>query len=446
MFFQIIINPFSNGKLFIPTTFAVQNNVFSETQITIHAGLRYKTADIIVNPYLGKNIIQISKDIIEYLSVPVDIQYQVYYSNGHIHLGPVIGLLFSRKNISLTPKRIESTTHHISQYSKFNGLIYIFSEQDVDFEKGLVEGYYFYPKAKDLKEIFKKGTFPLSKVIYRRTWISTDVRNKLVSLTNNNLFNSNYFDKWYFWLKAIENPYLRKYTPNTRFLTSIDDLEYMLENYGIAYLKPQNGTLGHGLVQITKSNDVYLVRGKNNVTPKKFKKISMIKHIDKLTGKGSYLIQQGINVLRFENRYTAFRVIMQKNEKMNWQTTGIVAYLGKIDGICSNYSTGWYGLHFKKFFSKFLSLNEDQIKSKELEVIKVCQEVCKMLDNTDGHYGDVGIDIGIDENLDIWIFEVNNRHFHTMPLSIPDMDMYHSVRNTPIRYAVALDGFKIFEN
>ena len=68
-----------------------------------------------------------------------------------------------------------------------------------------------------------------------------------------------------------------------------------------------------------------------------------------------------------------------------------------------------------------------------------------MLDLRKGNYGDLGFDVMIDEQLKIWILEVNKRHYHSVPLWINDVQTYYEVKAKPIKYATALAGFEVYK-
>jgi hypothetical protein len=158
------------------------------------------------------------------------------------------------------------------------------------------------------------------------------------------------------------------------------------------------------------------------------------------------LVQQAIHSLKFQSRNTHLRVIMQKNETMRWNCIGIISYMGKVGGICTIYPDGWYGLSFGKFIKKFIPKDDQSISKIEQKVIDVCYKTCKMLDSTGGNYGDVGIDVIVDEDFRIWILEVNKRHNQRTPLAINNVQMFNNVKINPIKYAVALSGFKIINS
>jgi len=88
-------------------------------------------------------------------------------------------------------------------------------------------------------------------------------------------------------------------------------------------------------------------------------------------------------------------------------------------------------------------LSPEQALEKENEMIRICTEACLIIERAYGHFGDVGIDVVVDENLKIWILEINKSHQHDIAryLQKDDPNMYNKLVSMPLEYAKALAGF-----
>jgi hypothetical protein len=462
VFYKILQDRTCSRKVFIPKIFAHINNLMRVNFIEIQFGnLRCKVKVEVTNNISEEEII-LSKDIIELFLIPLDVEYQINFDKGCMNIGPVIGLLFSRKDkilirdlesaekqssLSLEPPSGLSSYTTLS-YNGIKGLLYAFSVEGINFENNYIRGFYYNPNLKEPQRKWKEGIFPFPTAIYKRAYISKgQSRKKLKKLTQNRMFNSYWRDKWDFWNEMSNNPDIKKHLPYTEVFSSFEGLDKMLGIYKTVYIKLANGQLAHGLVRVSKKRNNYLFQKVSEENPVIInEKANAENFLNNINKKRRYIIQEGIETIRYEERCISFRVIMQKDETLKWKCTGICPRVGKVKGICSNYKPGLYDFTFESLLSKSMQLEEDIISQKKKEIIDVCFKLCEESDATGENFGDIGIDIGIDKALRVWIFEINDGHRHHVTLKIGDKDMYYKVKSNPLRYAAGLSGFKYYKH
>jgi len=439
MLYKIILDNDNNGRVYLPKDF--NNDLKHETSSfsKISAGLKECNIQSFTDSTLNSDIIKISNDLMSNLSIPQVLLYQIQCKDKTIKLGPVIGLLLGKKNVNIE-KKLEKYLPYTFLCNKNGGLLYVFSLDGINYDNQLIKGFFFNAQTFS----WEKATLPFPQSIFRRINLSKNTIKKLQTATGGRMFNSNYFDKWKFWNVAYKYPQLAKHLPYTKLLKSISDIDNMFKSYATLFLKPAAGTLGRGLVQVVKNKNQYVFKERDIKKPIiTYNKEMAIKYVGEIKqNRSKYIVQQFIDLLKFEDRYADFRVIMQKDNTMKWQCTGIVVSMGEPDGICSNYPGSIY-FSFEDFFSQYLTLSEVEVSQKKHEIITLCTRVCEVLDVEMGNYGDVGIDIGIDRSLKPWIFEVNKKHFHMVPTLIDDYTSYLNVKRNPIKYAISLSGFDI---
>lgn len=441
MLYKIIQNKVYEGRVYLPKDLsaASMHEAFSFTKIC--AGLKECAVQTFIRPSLKSDEIEISSDVLSMLSIPGDLPYQIKFVENSLILGPVIGLLLDYANKDLTERQLKNYLPYTLLYEKTGGLIIVFSSEGINFDDKAIEGFYYKPEESQ----WVKAVLPFPQAIFRRIFLADDTIEKLQSLTGGRMFNNHYFSKWKFWSVASRYPSLAEYLPNTKLLTSISDIDEMFKSFDSLFLKPIHGTLGIGLVRIQKQNDLYIFKEKDlNKPVLTLNKEEASKFISDMMSRNSYIIQQNIDLLKFEDRYSDFRVIMQKDNTLNWKCTGIVVSMGAPGGLCSNYqeSSSRY-LSFENFFLTYLSLSGKEIQAKKCEIIELCKKVCNVLDLEMGNYGDVGIDVGLDVSLKPWVFEVNERHYHLMPMLIDDRQTYSKIKRNAVKYLVALSGFNL---
>lgn len=435
-FYKILPRKDSPGKVYVPRE--MYDMLFSTEpgKISIHAGLRMQTADLECSG-MDTNEITIGADLLNNLSIPIDIPYQVQVEGDSLILGPVVGLLMVRRKRGLNRRVLGELMDYTRIYNNTGGVLCVFSLEGIDFENSLVKGYYYNPNS---DRVWVKAILPLPGAIYRRAVISKSAELRLKRITNNKLFNSSYFNKWEFWEMVSGAPSISGNIPYTRLYETSNDLDLVIKMYGMAYLKPINGTLARGIIKISLDKGIYYARESHDSTATAiYSREELQEYIDENIGRQQYLVQQGLKPIMVNGRFLDLRVIMQKDGRMEWVCTGIIGFLGSRGGICSNWGTQ---SKFEHMFQSLLHYSPEEVLRKKWEIIDVCKNVCKVLEPEGENYGDLGFDVLVDESSKVWVLEVNKKHYHDVPLWAGDVETYNEVKSNPIRYAAALSGFE----
>lgn len=440
MFYTIIPDTQTQGKLVV----SGKTNLFEAFKtniVQLKAGYKNLFVSLSFDNEQEKNVLRISCDVLKDLSIPAHLTYQLILSEKSIRIGPVIGLLMFKHKSSMSERALNDLLNYTLLYNSMAGLIYVFSVADINFDTHLIEGYGYNPS----EGKWDKGIFPFPDAIFRRVTVPNQIIKKLQIDTNNRMFNSYYFNKLDYWNMASKSQLITENLPDTRKLTSFDDIEQMLESHHILYLKPANGMRAFGLIRAEKNNGMYSFQAKLDESPIIFSSNEeAAKYVERITKGYTYIIQQAVDLLMVEDRYIDFRAVMQKDHTLEWQCTGFVTSLGRPGGVCSNYHEGAKYMSFEEFFDTYFHLKKKEVFKKKQEIIEVCKKACNVLDKSEKNYADLGVDVGLDQNLKPWVFELNNRtHLHSMALFTNDYDAYYRIKTNPVKYAVKLSGFKL---
>lgn len=442
MLYKITPDKDNSGQITVPEAMMKGTIVSKRKNIFISAGSITLEATITRNSKIDKNEIILSEDIIQTLMIPLDLEYQIIISKDTLKIGPIIGLLMSNNKSSIGKNSLAKMMNYTLIYPEIGGLLVVFSADSIDLEKKYVEGYFYNPSSKGRGIPWYKGKFPLPYSIFSRTMVSDDLTSKLKDETNNCFFNSRFFNKWEFWKIISKNKTYNEYLPETKLYSNLEDIDYFISKYKAAYLKPLNGTLSRGLYKVTKTKDGYGVQGKQGeVVEQMSSSVEAEQYIRGIVKGHKYIVQQAINPLRVKGRHMDFRVIMQKDQTLDWQCTGIVALIGSRGDICTNWGST---SSFEDIFYNVFNFSQQQIFKKKREVVEACKGICKILDSAGENYGDLGFDVVIDEKYNIWILEANKRHYHSVPLWINDVQTFYQTKSNPIKYAAAQAGFRVY--
>ncbi|WP_334072716.1 MULTISPECIES: YheC/YheD family protein [Paenibacillus] len=250
------------------------------------------------------------------------------------------------------------------------------------------------------------------------------------------------------WEKTVilrQKDTIRPFIPDTRKY-SLENLKEMIEAHSLVYVKPDRGTYGNGVMSIEPWTDELLPEQQEQVTQYKLRygiQIELYPTLEELhnvlaqrIGRKVYLIQKGIHLLTYRRRKFDIRALVQKTPQKSWETTGFIGRVAAQQKIITNYHGGGMVMTIDDLLSPYLEPKEFAKIYKEMKTLgtRAARQLARKFPNL----REIGLDIAIDEQHQIWILEVN-----TLPALfpfkfLPDKDIYKRIR----RYAVAYGRLK----
>ncbi|WP_082732028.1 YheC/YheD family protein [Sporosarcina sp. HYO08] len=194
--------------------------------------------------------------------------------------------------------------------------------------------------------------------------------------------------------------------------------------------KPIDGRKGQGILFISKVNHLYEIR--RNTMNEQMTKQQLYHLIQKHLSTGRFIMQPYIQSVTKSGQVFDFRLHVQKNGKGEWVITTIYPRVAPKGSIIANINNGG----FTNYLGPFL---QQEFKEEAYNIQRMLEHftlsLAHHLDEIQmTQFGEVideiGIDIGLDENEKIWIYEVNWRP-GCPPAFYLELDV---VRNT-IHYA-----------
>ncbi len=397
-------------------------------------------ADVVSNINLSGSDILLSRKLVLSLHIPDFPDYEIKVSENEIDIGPFIGMLMSNEDKNLTWSALERMKVYLKNYENLHGAVVIFALDKTDAVGRLIEGYCYHPETKT----FEKGIYPFPSAIYRSIGLNDRWKNSFLTAMGNRFFNNHYFSKWEMYRWYSGNPELSGNMPFTCVLKSDDDVFSMLAKYGKVFVKPISGLGGHGITQVTATENGYAFKYREkgeNVTELKASKEDAAEYIKIKFGSGRYLVQQPIDLIRINDCVVDFRCIMQKNQSGSWVCMAIIGRYGKKGSIVSNISSGGTAFILSSADSP-APLHGEKAELLSSEISAFALDVCKALDEYGLNIGTVGIDIGADNNSKLWLIEINNRDPDpTIALDANDRALYIKLKTGILTYAKFLAGF-----
>lgn len=401
-------------------------------EIRIVFGENINKVRIIESKEISEDDIYIAKNIIDQLCIKTCCKYQVKTEGDLLILGPVIGFLLGEQNYLYSNKHLKELSDSLKKYQDFGGLFIAFKVPNVDFTNNKVYGLYYNPEERH----WHYGCLPLPQVIFRRTFSSNN--DEILKLKNLGIkiFNSRKLDKWQTYLYLKKSKLIREFLPETERLTDMEKLLAFLDKHKKIVLKPANLSRGRGICFLEQKNEGYFLvedyREKNNLA-------YQISNLQDFIEKGKflkqeYILQKHIQLLNYEGSPFDVRVIVQKNKNSVWEVSGKECRLSVKNGLITNLARGGMVLPFEKVFER-LSAGLIEKKVNDLSL-----QVAKFLDDLGENFGEIGLDIALDNNLKLWLIEVNFRPTYKGFKKI-DFNLYEKINCKPVEYAVALCGF-----
>lgn len=205
----------------------------------------------------------------------------------------------------------------------------------------------------------------------------------------------------------LQNDELVPHIPETRSLTT-EWLNKMLLDYPILYIKPDNSSQGVGIIRIDRMGEhSYMLRSIDT------KHYSFHQHshtimatINRLRRKQHYIVQQGITSATQINYPFDIRIHVLKADNV-WTLGGMIGKVAKKKSIVTNACQGAIPTHIDTLLTKFRSYSEEESKAIKTTLEKVAIDVANEMGKKHPNWKEFGLDVGIDQENHIWIYEVN---------------------------------------
>jgi len=329
-----------------------------------------------------------------------------------LSLGPVIALVteIKEEEQGLSLGSIQDFCEELATYCKHNGVLFYVSSLN-KFNENL--GYVYNRKE------WTKTTVPFPHIVHnrihsRRKEQSTNFKQFIYQLQERNVpyFNNHFLNKWEVHEILQVEDHLTPYLPETILLENKQSLEHMIEIHQYIYLKPIHGSQGRKIYKIQKKDAAtYQLDYTTNTTELEqvYDSFYSLFHSlrPRLYGRG-YIVQQGIPLLTYHERPLDFRFLCQKRESDQWTVTSMIARVSAKEDIVSNLSRGGELKKINEVLKE--KFEHREIKQIKMMMIELALEVATIISlSNDGLYGELGIDLALDEEGKPWIIEVNTK-------------------------------------
>lgn len=336
------------------------------------------------------------------------------------HTPPVVGVLttpITRPNKKYPQGKKARLFRELIHCGKQKGIfIYFFANEKVDWKGRVIKGYTFKNKQ------WVSNTYPFPDIVYNRILDREFEEKKSIKLLlkrfendkNIYLFNSRFLDKWE--VHKVLNSYWegQQLIPETVLFNRRNLRDFTLK-YKEIFLKPRDGYRGKGVIKIkcpAQNNYQYASAGLSKVKWRKSSSFDLLyRHISKLiANEKSYLLQQAIELAKYNGRVFDLRVQVQKNGQGIWIMTGAAARVAEKGRFVTHISNGGKAESYENVINKF-SGNCEKVKSELNEQLRNISTIIPRLleKELDITLGILTLDIGLDKDGKLWVIEVNSK-------------------------------------
>jgi hypothetical protein len=212
--------------------------------------------------------------------------------------------------------------------------------------------------------------------------------------------------KWEHHRELMKNSTISGHLPATMKLNR-QSLFSMLSRYKTVYLKPNQGAFGVGVMQVRKIGYENF-RVHVGSLQKKFRSLDEV-YAFVLANRinNDYLVQQGIDLLRWNKRPFDLRLMITKQSGNTWRNEGFVGRAAHPKKIVTNIRSGGTALSIEDLLAPYTN----QISKKKVisKLNRLGSRICHQLEKNYPGIRLFGIDVGMDQNLKPWVIEVNTR-------------------------------------
>lgn len=314
----------------------------------------------------------------------------------------LIGMLHHRKDPTTVIKSYAYAVVAKAEGARF----FYFSPGEVNFVNRTIRGQ-VYENGKWMARIM-----PFPDVIYNagspeKLAKSKEIIQKLkneIPFTTHSIGN-----KWNVNERLKEANEFASYLIPTEIVKDTDHFFKFMAAFEKAVLKPIDGRKGQGIFLITKKEDAFLVRKDNTSTH--YTREQLYDFIKSKISKGTHIMQPYIQSVTKSGQVFDFRLHVQKNGEGKWVITTIYPRIAPPGSIIANINNGGFTNYLDPFLQQEFKEEAFNIR-RTLEYFSLA--LANHLDELQMiQFGEVideiGVDIGLDENHKIWIYEVNWR-------------------------------------
>lgn len=421
------------------------------THHQIHLNFGSFRQSVKVIPLTKSSSVRLSSGLAKRMGIlprtPLRLIYRPHSST--IQFGPLTGVLITR-DFPDTPSKpfgkITEFCKELTSACRQQGVyVYFFTPNHIGSNASQLNGWVY-------DEGWKQLQVPAADVFYNRL-TTRKLENKpsvqhfmkeVKSRYGSHFFNEKLLDKTEVFDALGKDQSLSRYMPESHLLRNYAMLKSMCTKYSVVFLKPIKGSLGKGIIRISRlDGGSYQTLATQVGGTRKQIYPNLSKLFSSMSGKMKstrYQVQQGIHLIEAGKRPVDFRALVQKNKTGKWNVTSIVGRIAGNHHFVSNLARGGTLSTVKDVVSR--SNLPAGVRSKILVKLRTAAlNIAQGLDSQlPSHFGELGVDLAVDTSGRVWVLEVNSKPSKNDDTQLEPGKIRPSVKQV-VEYVRYLSGF-----
>jgi hypothetical protein len=307
----------------------------------------------------------------------------------------------------------------------------LFREMVVAGKKRNVSMYFFYPGAANPIKKRVAGfewtgkrwvtrSFPLPDIVYNRILSRSAEQSRPVSTLLKRLqqmdevilFNTRFLDKWEVYQAMTRSGLPLNRVPETALLSRAAIKDFV-NRYRSVFLKPRDGSLGAGIVKISRARDTGFIYERTGTDRGKY-----VRSADQLYQRllalsfrpARYLVQEGVDLQTYRGSVFDIRCQVQKNGQGKWVFTGAGVRVAARGRFVTHVPNGGKRAVFDEVIGEIYGHSTRIRKEYSERLEEVTLTTARILERELGlHLAILSMDVGLDRSGEFKIIEVNSK-------------------------------------
>jgi hypothetical protein len=329
---------------------------------------------------------------------------------------PVLAILTIDDEIQLFRGNRNNFADLIRAGREHGFIVYVLTVKQLKLSRMQLDGFYY----DEGTDSWLQQKFPFPDLIYNRIPLREDevqpeVKRKITACLHNprvTLFNPAFFNKWHLFQWLRKSRTTRPFIPTTRRMLTREGLGKMMIKHRFLYLKPVSGKAGKGIMTIqlqpekTLPYRLKIQADKRSITYNCGTIRKLWVRIKKESVGERYIAQQGIQLASFNERSFDLRALVQKNQRGQWDISGIGARIAGSMSITTHVPRGGSIDDPEKLLIS--AFGEEEARRLLIKTRSTALTIARQIERGSGHsLAEMSMDLGVDQEGGIWFFEAN---------------------------------------